>query len=859
MHNKCTKYLALILLSVAAMLPVCSYAQERQAWAASNYAGINGIFNNPANSMLSPYRVEFNLISGSSAFDNNLVSIPDGIGNYFANIVAGNSPTARIFKDGDKGHGFFSYSSKLPSILVRTNHFAIGGFYKERGSLYLRNFPNELASRLILGITQQDLKLGAIDIPRNQAGALLWKELGLHFSRPIKQYTRERIDAGINVKLLYGRQGFHYFLSKPTTFGIVDTNTVTVGGVDMQFAAGNDGFGIGTDLGATLIKREGGKWFRKFYTEQDTFNTNYKFRIGASVLDLGWIYFQDASSEHIALNDITLTTPGLLSGEEIELDSLNIQMNNKQVEADSLLGLQTESGNKLTMRLPTALHLEADWNIGKGFYLFSQITYGLPAAHIHGARRPAVIGLTPRYERKKFEFSIPISLWDFRLPRIGAALRWGWFWVGTDRLVAFNKPKGFSGYDIYMSATVGINELEHSFLKPRVKRNPVHLPDIKIKMPDLSRDYVEAGYFNTVSARSRDEVELYYSGYNSGTNYFTVSDIRKDSVGAIWAKPEEQKVRWYKPWKKGYGFRLTATYKLPELKSGIYTANGTIPIVVPERRKLAEVLILIPTNTIVGESTAGGRSLHRAEKEGKRGGNIVSFRRPLEHEPFQDVIPLMDLLDSMGVRYAFLSDMEMENYNYLRKAHTLIVAGDSKHWTREARKNLDKFVDKGNNVIAFSNDFQKWHVRYKSDNKQLVCFKKTKRDPLPNPLFKAGTWNDPVQGIPRYPEFHDSTDFRTLLHRKEWEGTQKPPLTWGQKEGVIIPDIYPQVEYWLEFMRPDGTTDIIIMEDAKGNVLPFIQVNPVGKDGTLYLFDSEKPLKLQSNMERKLLRNLIQQ
>lgn len=828
---------------------------------ASNYSGINGIFANPANLMLMPHKFELNLVAGSSSLDNNMISLPDGVGGFVQDAINEDPIRINAFQE-PVGHMYFDYNGKLPSLAIRTNHFAVAGFYQERGGVYARKIPIELANRAIQGVQTGDANLGELDLRKFQAAGMFWREFGGHFSRPIKQYTRERIDAGINAKLLYGWIGTAVQSRKRTGFTITDSNLINISEAELRFGEGEEGWGFAVDLGINVIRRENGAWFKKFYTEADTFDINYKYRLGFSALDVGWIKFQKSIGQTVNVADLSFQAPSFDPNTNWNIDNFENAMLGAFDQVDTLVGIGISPSTSFTMRLPIALHAEFDWHFAKHLYLYNHITYGLPAANIHGLRRPSVIGVTPRFQQKKFEFSLPISLWDFKQPRVGAMMRIGAFSVGTDRLYALKKTRGVSGYDIYMTMAIKIDEvnLEHSMLKPPVKRKPITLPDIRIKLPSIKREMEdhEDGYFETVSSKPGLPVNFYYSGENGGSKFFPISNLNGDSVGRIWARAEYEHPRRYRPWKWGFGYKITSTFKIPrEWKSDIYFANGDIPIVVPQRRKTAQVLILVPTNTIVGDNKAGGRSLHGNEKEKKKPGNIVSFLRPVDANLYRQIAPLARALDTLGISYAYITDVELESNSFARGASAVIVAGNSHHWTREARKNMEKSMKRGTNFIVFSKKFQKWHVRYKFKGKQLVCFKRTRKDPLPNPLFKTGSWDEPRLEIPRYPEIHDSVDFRAMISRKVFESYKKPPVEWGYTKGVVIPDTYEGSEYWLEVMRPDGTTETILLQNERGYVLPFLHVKNPKYKGDLYLFDSPYPMRMDSPMHYSLLRALV--
>ncbi|PLX10907.1 MAG: hypothetical protein C0598_09510, partial [Marinilabiliales bacterium] len=84
----------------------------------------------------------------------------------------------------------------------------------------------------------------------------------------------------------------------------------------------------------------------------------------------------------------------------------------------------------------------------------------------HTMRRPAQLAIIPRYETKHLEFSLPISLYEYQYPRIGAALRISFLTIGTERLGTWIGAGNLDGMDIYFSLKFGLEKG-----KCRVKSN----------------------------------------------------------------------------------------------------------------------------------------------------------------------------------------------------------------------------------------------------------------------------------------------------------------------------------------------------------------------------------------------------
>ncbi|MEY3398985.1 MAG: hypothetical protein RL220_1579, partial [Bacteroidota bacterium] len=109
-----------------------------------------------------------------------------------------------------------------------------------------------------------------------------------------------------------------------------------------------------------------------------------------------------------------------------ELDSL-ISSNFNLVETNS-------DEERFRMKLPTGVSVQLDYNLGYNFYVFSTLTFGLPRRNSLGVQRASSLAVVPRWEIKRFEVAMPVSLYQFNDPQIGLAVRLNSVIIGSDNL-----------------------------------------------------------------------------------------------------------------------------------------------------------------------------------------------------------------------------------------------------------------------------------------------------------------------------------------------------------------------------------------------------------------------------------------
>lgn len=195
---------------------------------------------------------------------------------------------------------------------------------------------------------------------------------------------------------------------------------------------------------------------------------------------------------------------------------------------------------------------------------------------------------------------------------------------------------------------------------------------------------------------------------------------------------------------RGFDYCISDTYTLPStLPSGVYLLANKIPFVYKGdvSQTANDVVVVYPTNTVFAYNNAGGGSLY----EGNPFNSTVSYLRPSKIDRyslgFLKWFAQEKELQS-GVR--FISDMDMEDYINIASAKVVVLIGHSEYWTRNARKNFDRFVDDGRHAVILSGNTMFWQVRQSGNRQQLICYKtgspKGTKDPVAVPELETNNW-----------------------------------------------------------------------------------------------------------------------
>jgi hypothetical protein len=316
------------------------------------------------------------------------------------------------------------------------------------------------------------------------------------------------------------------------------------------------------------------------------------------------------------------------------------------------------------------------------------------------------------------------------------------------------------------------------------------------------------GYTDQQSYRPGDRVIAYLNGSpneastKSGVpSSLVLTDMAGKAVLGFAGTVFPQTAAGPTPWESGFGYQPSATFTLPDLASGVYLINGVVPVIVKATStESAEIVILVPTNTVAAYNFAGGKSMYLQEsietgsETGISPSPAVSFLRSVippkgSYAQTYYHVPFLQWLATQPLPYSvrFLADIDMDDDSELSGAKLLMVIGHSEYWSRTARENLDAFVSRGGNALFLSGNNMWFQVRYSEDRSQMICYKSLS-DPIADPLLKTINWPDPSLEYPVMSSI--GADFNHGGY-----GDKYPDLSWkGYRILTLSPAIFRGVD-----------------------------------------------------------------
>ena len=479
-----------ILFLVPVML-LSSYivgrSQNLQGVAMGNYSGINSLYHNPAFVSDNRYSVYVNLAASQFYTANNHVkyAAPYSFLSLITNTVPDkykNERGAVLFPRSyleEKVNGNNKYlnaggDTRLPSVMFQLLKGKVGVGVSTRLRYYLNT--SAVTEPLAILLTQTT-RLKELQGPvfTNQSGKAHFNALGeLAFTLGgvVIDDETDFLKVGITVKRLLGLYNAHVLIDNSSYKILPDPKWankrqyINVNEINVQYAITKDegfqdirpsaswllgnaapGNGWGFDLGAVYEFRPD---INKFtYTEKgirqrDATKNKYLYRISVALTDIGRVRFNNPNyilqqEVHTQNKKLLYDTFQKMGGSEGAFTAVNTS-----------LGVSGSQAPNFRSVLPMAFQASVDYHVQPNVYVSGLWVQNLIRQDAFGMKAESVIAVTPRYEHKWYEISVPVSLMNkYRSPAIGLAGRIGPLWLGTDHLTGLlniGDPKAFNLY-----------------------------------------------------------------------------------------------------------------------------------------------------------------------------------------------------------------------------------------------------------------------------------------------------------------------------------------------------------------------------------------------------------------------------
>ena len=442
------------------------HAQEMLGISNSNFAGNMGMGLNPSLFVGSPYRHEFNIISGDFFIDNDFIYLQKRSALIAKSLRGESIPEERVknYTDFDTYNGYGSVFLRGPSFIQNKDRFSWGVHTAIRSAVSGTDVPYHVAKFLKEGFDyspQQDIRY--VSTPFRSA-TMAWGEIGGTYGKKLyEKRDKGYLTGAITVKLLLGFDAVYSNFSE-YDYLVPSNDTLIVNSVTGDYGhALSDGentlekpfrlrgYGGGADIGFTYYR--GRVHGAGDCNERAEIRKKYKYRVGLSLIDFGVISFSK-QAKVFSFNNSSAFWPGIDTADFNSIMALDTAISN-HFYGDPY---ESQSGSSFSIFTPAALSIQFDYCVMPRIYVNATLVQATPLNDM-SVKRASQFSITPRYETRKFEAALPFTLYEYKDPHLGLAVRYRYFVLGTDRLGSFTGLWDTTGYDIYFGLKFNVCDI----------------------------------------------------------------------------------------------------------------------------------------------------------------------------------------------------------------------------------------------------------------------------------------------------------------------------------------------------------------------------------------------------------------
>lgn len=304
--------------------------------------------------------------------------------------------------------------------------------------------------------------------------SMQWNEASVSFATLLNERAYSRIDIGVSLKYLMGYYAAVMNIDD-LDYDVYNVDTANINhsvsnvayslpiNYDIPFTQGIDvfdnsisrGSGMSLDFGFTYTKKKTFSRISKKYLSTCLIpQITYKWRFGASIMDLGFIKFKKNAIDNSFVSQDPLLFSSVSMDDIGSFEELNNYMSSLYYNGDEKASV---TDNKFVMGLPTTLRLHFDYNIRNDFYVSAAFVQPIRLFKNSVKAIPQIL-IEPRYESRYFEFSLPLSLRDYHYVSIGALIRVGFLSIGTYNIANYIGIGKTNGLDLFVSVKFNLEK-----------------------------------------------------------------------------------------------------------------------------------------------------------------------------------------------------------------------------------------------------------------------------------------------------------------------------------------------------------------------------------------------------------------
>lgn len=461
------------------------FSQNFSGITGSNYIGTNAIPTNPANVVDTRHSAFLNLSAVGVDFQNNFVrwNAPFSLLSFVTRTTPNkyrNADGSKVvwrpsyLKTSERGKDLSIYANgelRGPAIGFDIKKWGLGiaGGVRYRFMNSLSKSSDEIGKVIVKGTRSEELIGNTYPNTHGNLNSSFINEFYGTLGKVIFQDDAKFIKIGVSAKYYVSSnynhiqaENFDFTIMRnvqdntrqdidiknaeatftdASSFNSLQTSNFT--GQMMQFKG--NGVGFAGDLGIIYEYRPDIQSFSRNNNGKrfvDPTKNKYLYKIGFSVVDLGFIKFSSNVETNALFNSNNVILPQTyqkFSGFERVISTTN-----------SIFGTTNANTNSFIVLMPATSIFTFDYHLKENYYINLNWRQSLLNATRRGIINYSGVSIVPRYEKKSMEISLPVGLENnYKNLNIGVAFRYYGFFFGSDNITGwintFN-PRGLSVY-----------------------------------------------------------------------------------------------------------------------------------------------------------------------------------------------------------------------------------------------------------------------------------------------------------------------------------------------------------------------------------------------------------------------------
>jgi outer membrane protein OmpA-like peptidoglycan-associated protein len=307
-----------------------------------------------------------------------------------------------------------------------------------------------------------------IDIvnPSLQTKINAFAEAGISYGRVLKKTEHSELKVGVTGKYIAGL-AYGSLYAGPTIINIDPTNQIAKLSSDVttQYSSNLDGLGSGSSVGDYLKHKYGkglGFDLGFVYETKNAETGETKMRIGVSVTDIGSIKYTNSANSQ----QYTITADGRNTAEFAKQDGETYDAYITRLKTTGLI-VAKGAAVASNVKLPTALHVNGDYQVYKRFYINGDVLLNMVATTSPTSPNyVTTFTVTPRLEKKWVSVYSPVSYSANGQLNWGAGMRLGPLFVGSGSVLSSLFKQRLQSADAHIGLTIPIFQHNNTKKKP---------------------------------------------------------------------------------------------------------------------------------------------------------------------------------------------------------------------------------------------------------------------------------------------------------------------------------------------------------------------------------------------------------